>query len=198
MMFTIESAMCSKELGPLFTQLKHDGILDDDVILLLFTIHEKYNPKSFWRAYFDLLPLSLPTAMIFNEDEIALLTGLPLHNELHVLIAQLRQSYYSLFPMLSEKHPTAFPSHIYTWENFVWARTIFDSRSFSFEVFKNCLLPFIDHMNTHDYAHIETRGQFNHELNAFEVRAISDIDAGEHSSPNNTHTHNYRTLYYTL
>jgi hypothetical protein len=180
MVFSIESALQSKELGPLFAQLKHEGVLDDDTILMLFTIHEKHNPNSFWRPYFDILPASLPTAMFFNDREIALLTGFPLHTELQTLIARLRQSYQSLFPMLSESYPNSFPAHIYTWENFVWARAIFDSRGFSFEVFRNCLLPFIDSMNTDDYAHIEMRGKFNSEHNVFEVRALADIDPGRY------------------
>jgi hypothetical protein len=178
--FSIESALQSNDMGPIFSHLKQNYILDDETILLLFTIHEKHNPNSFWRPYFDLLPDTLPSGLLFNEKEIQLLNGLTLCSELRTIITQLRQSYESLFPMLSNNYPQYFPSHIFSWENFVWARMIFDSRGFSFDLFKNCLLPLIDSMNTDHYPNIEARGKFNPDANAFEIRAFATIDVGKH------------------
>ena len=103
---------------------------DPDTILLLFTIHERYNPASPWAPYFALLPDSIPSGLFFEGMDLKALDGSPLMMDILTIKENLLNSYNALFPSLSEQHPQVFPEVRFTYENFIWARAMFDSRGF--------------------------------------------------------------------
>ena len=95
-----------------------------------------------------------------------------------VMAKEQLQSYYdSIFPSLSEQAPQMFPESIYTFENFLWARSVFESRGFSFTIngqVRNCLLPFVDMLNTSNYPQLESK--FDDVSQEFQVNAFSDCN----------------------
>lgn len=103
---------------------------DEDTILLLFTIHERFNPNSPFAPYFSLLPETLSSGLFFEGMDLKALDGVPLMMDILTIKESLLDSYNALFPDLSEKHPDVFPADRFTYENFVWARSMFDSRGF--------------------------------------------------------------------
>jgi len=67
------------ELAPIFAEVEG---LDDDSVLLLFLIYEKFvNPSSKWKPYFDSLPQTFSTALGFDVYELLELDGTSLMEE---------------------------------------------------------------------------------------------------------------------
>lgn len=120
----------------------------------------------------------LPVAFYLNtDDELNELAGLPIVQEIQ-LNKQQFMTYFTEWTPIFNKCPEFFPSSVFSFENYLWTRVIFDSRSFSFQKFKNCLLPFIDMLNAHPYAQIETRGFWNEDINALQFRMLGDYAQG--------------------
>lgn len=175
-----DQALKCPKLGNLFTELKSQQLLDDEGALMLYFINETFhNPNSIWRPYLDILPTKeeLPVAFYFNDDELNELSGLPILQEIQ-LNKQQFQHYFTEWTPIFNKYPEYFPPSVFTFDNYLWTRVIFDSRSFSFKKFKNCLLPFIDMMNTHPYAQIETRGFWNENSHTLQFRMLGDYIKG--------------------
>jgi len=58
---------------------------------------------------------------------------------------------------------------------------MFDSRGFLIKIDgieRNCLLPFVDFLNTSHFPILDGRGQFNDKTNCFEIRTLSNLPAG--------------------
>jgi hypothetical protein len=117
------------------------------------------------------------------------LDGFPLMIDIIESRDQLRLVYETLFPKLSDELPQLFSEEVYTYESFLWARAIFDSRGFSLDFegkgLKNCLLPFIDMLNTSHYPNLDgrltlasTTETADHEKE-FQLRAFSEVEAGK-------------------
>jgi len=117
-------------------------------------------------------------AFDFSEEELNELSGLPILQEIQLSKEQFKAFFTEWTPIFS-KYPEHFPPSVFTLDNYLWTRAIFDSRSFSFKKFKNCLLPFIDMMNTHQYAQIETRGFWNEDIHALQFRMLGDYQKGQ-------------------
>lgn len=61
-----------QNLGPIFREIEG---LDDDTILMLFVIYERFNnANSFWKPYFDVLPDIFPTALNFGYVSLRFFT----------------------------------------------------------------------------------------------------------------------------
>ncbi len=155
LIFNVDAAEKS-ELGPYFKKLREEGIeLDEDTILILFTVHQKFHSKnSFWEPYLSLLPESLPMGLFFSAGEFLFLDGTTLLYDIIDVKDNVRQSHERLFPLLTEKFPEIFPEEVFNYENFLWARAMFDSRGFRIKIHgkeKNCLLPFVDLLNSSSY-----------------------------------------------
>lgn len=141
--FNIDAAM-SSPLAKIFEELE----TDPDTILLLFTIHERYNAGSPWAPYLDLLPEAIPSGLFFEGMDLKALDGSPLMMDILTIKENLLNSYNALFPDLSERYPDTFPSDRFTYDNFVWARAMFDSRGFLIGAQSSHLIPFSDRCQT--------------------------------------------------
>lgn len=151
------SALNSAVLGPIFKELD----LDEDSTLILFVIYEKFgNPKSFWRAYLDLLPASVDSALYFDDADLAFAAGTMLEMEVTMTVDHLKTTYDDIVARLGP-HKQHFPPEVLNWHNYRWARAMFDSRGFNLTLrgkARNCLLPYIDSINTTHYSHLQSRG----------------------------------------
>lgn len=154
---SIFSALKSDVLGPVFEQLES---LDDDSKLILFVIYEKYvNPSSFWKPYLEHLPETIDSALFFTDVDLEYVAGTTLGMEIGIIQSHLLESYQKIMMAVAEQ--PVFDPTVFTWERFKWARAIFDSRGFNLTLqgkARNCLLPFIDSINSTHYTHLQTRG----------------------------------------
>ena len=145
-------------LGPHLAQLE---TLDDDSKLILFVMHEKFaNPASFWKPYLELLPGVIDSALYFDENDLEYLNGTHLAIEIRMTLEHLRESYGNVMTAVAGM-PQIFDPTVFTWERFRWTRAIFDSRGFNLTLkgrARNCLLPYIDSLNTTHYTHLQARG----------------------------------------
>jgi len=142
------------------------------------------NPSSRWKPYFDILPEidELTSAQVFYAFEMKEVEEKPLMPQLLEMRASLRESYYNIFPALSTNQPQHFPSVSFSWENFLWARAIFDSRGFSMKiggVIRNCLIPFVDMCNTCIYSQLDGRGYFCEKTQSFRLNALGTCQSGQ-------------------
>jgi len=141
----------------LFQQLLQQGV-HEDTILLVYTIHERFNLQSKWAPYFAILPKQVEIGITLPLEELIQLEGVPLLMDIVMAKERLQLSYDMIFPALTEQVPNIFPEHIYTFENFLWAASIFESRAFAFTIgsAKNCLLPYVDMLNTSHFPQLGT------------------------------------------
>lgn len=184
MFLSIFAAKASAALGSIFEQLES---LDDDSKLMLFVIYEKFeNPKSFWKPYLDLLPASIDSALYFGDEDIEYLNGTTLGMEIQMTQKHLREAYDAIVDTIGGRWPEAFSC--LSWERFKWARAMFDSRGFNLTLqgkARNCLLPFIDSLNTMHYTPVQTRGLVDErkksgksDLGTYVLPTICDLDEG--------------------
>lgn len=173
-------------LGASFDQLND---LDDDSKLILFVMHEKFvNPASFWKPYLDLLPEVIDSALYFDDHDLEYLAGTHLSIEIRITQAHLRQSYSEIMAKVSVM-PEIFNPSDFTWERFRWTRAIFDSRGFNLTLkgkARNCLLPFIDSINTSHFTHLQARGMVDEsrpgphsDLGTYTLPAVSSLLPGQ-------------------
>ncbi|GAM17363.1 hypothetical protein SAMD00019534_005380 [Acytostelium subglobosum LB1] len=173
-LINVQVARQHEVLGKIFEDFSG---LNDDTILFLFVIYEKENPNSFWRPFFDTLPSYFPTSIHFTPTELLELEGTNLFAETIHVKEHLQSIRDMLFPELSEQYPTIFPESLFSWENFLWARSLFDSRAIQLKIdgkIMNCLVPMADMVNHHVTAQISQR-HFDQEADAFKMISCCSI-----------------------
>lgn len=69
--------------------LKRDQILNNmpNVALAMYLLYLKFKKDTFWKAYFDILPLTYTTIVYFSPEELAELKGSP---TLEVILKQIK------------------------------------------------------------------------------------------------------------
>ena len=84
------------------------------------------------------------------------------------------------FPELSNYYPEVFVASAFTFENFLWARGLFDSRAINMKIggeVKTCLVPFVDMINHCLRAGVPA-GAFDDETQTFKLTANSPYTQG--------------------
>jgi hypothetical protein len=159
---------------------EEEELLHDDTIAMLFLLHERAKGDlSVWRRYFHCLPPSIYTALcpqgvhlhakgsskteareaatadpgIDWENEMA---GTPLIARGKEELGYVSATYTRLFPGLSHAFPHVFKPEHFSYELFLWARVVFDTRCVSVRFGDGkdardvtCLVPFADMCNHH-------------------------------------------------
>eukprot|EP00754_Rhynchopus_humris_P048848 Rhum_TRINITY_DN8034_c0_g1::Rhum_TRINITY_DN8034_c0_g1_i1::g.25614::m.25614 len=130
--------------------------LDDDTRLLLFLVHEKFCAPGAsacggaWAPFVELLPATYDTLFFWSDEELAELEGCRLLPECAAQKEHLEGVYATLFPALFESHPAAFRRDVFTFENLLWARAVFDSRAFIVKIDgrpRTTLVPYAEYIN---------------------------------------------------
>lgn len=113
-------------------------------IIAVYILNEKNNPNTFWKPYFDILPVKYENIpLFFNETQIEMLKGCFAVDMLLSKIIQIQEDYNKLMELDLFK----FSLH-----EFIWARTVVITRIFGFErnkVVTSALVPLADMLN-HD------------------------------------------------
>ncbi|KAF2068477.1 hypothetical protein CYY_010197 [Polysphondylium violaceum] len=175
LLINVDVARAHPVLGPIFADLH----FNDDTILFLFVIYEKENQNSFWRPFYDTLPSYFTTSLHYTATELMELEGTNLFDETLQTKQQLQSFRDYLFPELSIQFPDIFPESTFSWENFLWARSLLDSRAIQLKidgVIKSNLVPMADMINHHTHAQISSR-LFDQESNCFKMVSSCSIPA---------------------
>ncbi|EGC36675.1 hypothetical protein DICPUDRAFT_54488 [Dictyostelium purpureum] len=174
-LINVDVAKSNPILGPIFEELH----LNDETILFLFVIYEKENPNTFWRPFYDTLPSYFTTSIHYSSTELLELEGTNLFAETLAVKQQLQAFRDYLFPELSNQYPDIFPESVFSWENFLWARSLLDSRAIQLKIdgkIKSCLVPMADMINHHTNAQISER-HFDQDSNCFRMVSSCNIPA---------------------
>jgi hypothetical protein len=182
MIFCIFRAFESPSLGDLLQQLSNAGV-DEDTILLIFTIFEKFvNPKSYWKPYFDMLPQHVDSALYLTPDELdSVLANHPLQYEIRSIHEHLQTSFQQTYALISNFLSDTGLLEAFTWDNFVWGRSMFDSRGFHLDIAGktyNCLLPLVDFLNNHNITLLEGSGRLQEPDREYIVRTLTPLQRG--------------------
>ena len=124
--------------------------LPEEVALAIFLIFEFYNEQSSWRAYLDMLPMEFDTALYFTEEEVAMVAGTTIGQEIQTLQEKVHHVFDMVVPVLIQSYPTLFHPKIFTLENFIWAQSVIESRGIRLNLDGEaslCLLPLVDAIN---------------------------------------------------
>mmetsp|Transcript_18081 Transcript_18081/g.37529 ORF Transcript_18081/g.37529 Transcript_18081/m.37529 type:complete len:413 (-) Transcript_18081:1796-3034(-) len=100
-------------------------------LFVLFLMYERQNRASFWRPFLDVLPCKFTTPLYFSDQELELLQGSPLYP----LVNQVKQELEETFQHLvvdgaCHAIPDIFNQGIASFENFLWAFSVLNSRAF--------------------------------------------------------------------
>lgn len=99
--------------------------------LWLWLIHGRYTPSSFVHSYTGILPRTFSDTLHWSDVQLtSLLAGSNLFFESQERLQTLREIYDKIITKLIEIDPTTFPKEWFTFENFLWARSAYTSRSF--------------------------------------------------------------------
>jgi hypothetical protein len=118
---------------------------DDDVsvriisrrsVLYAYLIHQRFVEAkgAAWEPYAASLPTDYTTPFTWysSPNQIG---HMAIRTEVEALELHLNGQYDSLFPALSDAHPTLFPAHIFTRAAWLWSHSSYSTRSFPAGVF---------------------------------------------------------------
>eukprot|EP00123_Amoebidium_parasiticum_P003822 comp15138_c0_seq1/m.11828 comp15138_c0_seq1/g.11828 ORF comp15138_c0_seq1/g.11828 comp15138_c0_seq1/m.11828 type:complete len:544 (-) comp15138_c0_seq1:4-1635(-) len=186
----------SPMVGQAFSEIEG---LDDETLVMLFVLYERFvNPNSFWKPFFDVLPLDFDTAMTCNFEELMELEGTTLLEETVQAKDHLRAIHSVLFEQLSEHYPDIFPTDKCSFDNFMWVRCLFDSRAMQLkidDVAKPCLVPFADFINYTPRAHVAHQ-VFDSERRCVDINCFRPCEAGEQLFLNYGSMQNWQLVLY--
>jgi histone-lysine N-methyltransferase SETD3 len=183
LMMTSETAKTS-QLGPLIARDRMLQVMPN-VALALHLLNERYNPKSFWKPYIDILPTSFSLPLWFNKSQLELLTGSPCLPDALQHVRSVGKLYSHLHKLLRAHGDTSF--YLYSvgffYEDFVWAVSAVMSRQNEVphgtegeKQSKLALIPLWDMCN-HWLGTIST--DFNTELRACDCFSPNAVRAGK-------------------
>ena len=107
----------------------------EDILLALALLREPIlDPDGAWAKYMPFLPAKPPGALLWSDYRLHRMSATPLTQQTHELKDALRDAYASLFPRLSVALPKWFPAEAFTWERFLWAYAMVESRGLMLEL----------------------------------------------------------------
>ncbi|CAB4446466.1 unnamed protein product [Rhizophagus irregularis] len=124
LLITSDKAMkMDQEFSKVIHNIFDDELLEteDDIVLILFLIHESNNKNSYWKNFFDAVKDYKFTLMNDGDEKQKL-------QELNEFYENLSQSIFS-----NDLPNDLFSKEIFTFENFVWASNLLDSFQINLE-----------------------------------------------------------------
>eukprot|EP01119_Soliformovum_irregulare_P008765 TRINITY_DN21872_c0_g2_i2.p1 TRINITY_DN21872_c0_g2~~TRINITY_DN21872_c0_g2_i2.p1 ORF type:complete len:331 (+),score=88.52 TRINITY_DN21872_c0_g2_i2:183-1175(+) len=126
---------------------ENDALSDDPLsTLCLFVMYEGQNPKSKWKPYLDILPKEYDMPTEWTNEEIELLKGFKIYDDVFKKLEMLEKSYEQV-QVLMKHYPEEFSADIHTYSKFRWAYNAIVSRGFRLEDKQPRLIPMVDMMN---------------------------------------------------
>ncbi|XP_054793936.1 uncharacterized protein LOC129309072 isoform X2 [Prosopis cineraria] len=167
----------------MYCALKEVDGISPETILLLWSMKERHNQDSRFRAYFDSLPENFNTGLSFGIDAITTSEGTLLLEEIMEARQHLHAQYDQLFPTLCNAFPDIFPLKLYTWEQFLWACELWYSNSmkimFSDGTLRTCLIPIAGFLNHSLCPHILHYGKVDPATNSLKFPLSRPCRSGE-------------------
>jgi len=155
--------------------------LDEEEMLMVFLIHEMNDAASEWAPYFGILPQRFESPLLWSASELLELEGSSVLEDIAQCRGALWESYGRLFPRLTDNHPTVFPEELFSYDQWVRARCIFDSRCFKINVegkAHNCLVPLADMVNHARDGNVSFR-RYDKGTGCVVLESLRTIPAGE-------------------
>lgn len=116
---TATTARACRRLQPVLQTL---GAVTDDVVLVLWTMLERADPRSAHRPLLRLHEGPLWSALTMPDDALSLLEGTSVHAEAQELRHAARQQFDSLFPTLCVQWPAVFcPATAFAYDDYLAA-----------------------------------------------------------------------------
>eukprot|EP00742_Colponemidia_sp_Colp-10_P009493 GILJ01010354.1.p1 GENE.GILJ01010354.1~~GILJ01010354.1.p1 ORF type:complete len:607 (-),score=103.19 GILJ01010354.1:130-1950(-) len=137
-------------------------------------LSERFNPDSFFKPYYDVLPSSYPTMPVFfSDDELSWLQGSPFLNSVLQKKEDIRKDYEMICEVCEEMKQ-------YSLAEFTWARMTVASRIFGITVKgvkTDGFVPLADMLN-HKRPR-QTSWTFNAELQCFVIESLTTLAKGD-------------------
>lgn len=180
-MFSVENAQNSllKKL------IEKDALLKNmpNVTLAIYLLLEKYSAKSFWKPYFNILPIHYTTVLYFSKVELEELIGSPTLRTAILQIRNICRQYAYFFKLIWTSDDPACKAlkKQFTFVDYCWAVSTIMTRqntipSSDQSTSVNALIPLWDLCN-HTNGSITTN--YNPTLERSECLAVRNFKAGE-------------------
>ncbi|VFQ93004.1 unnamed protein product [Cuscuta campestris] len=117
--------------GPHCRAMYEEEEVDDRFLIILFLMVERLRKNSSWKPYFDILPTKFQNPLWFTDDELSELKGTTLYRATDLQKQKLHHLFYEKMKKLAEELLTldGFPGRKITFEDFLWANSVFWSRA---------------------------------------------------------------------
>eukprot|EP01134_Creolimax_fragrantissima_P004287 CFRG4287T1 len=148
--------------------------------LMLFLISEKNaGADSLYQEYLTSIPKEYTTPFYVTDSDVnALLEGSPLQYIYSMVKEELESNWKVLCETIKKFSELTPP----TWEEFIWAYHVVESRSFTTMIDgeeTNVLVPIVDMADHHPTEGKRVTKQYNPETECFEVRATAPFSVGD-------------------
>ena len=154
----------------------------ENALILLFFLAESSKRKlSPWFPYFNAAPNVFHLTPNYTEDELLELHSTPLYKATLMRTEELLQTYNKLFPHLIVAYPDIFPEAWCTWEKFLWAVGMLDSRTFKIRIdgiLQVVAIPLVDMLN-HSFTNSLGNASFNHESRRVQLISTRNSNKGD-------------------
>ncbi|CAA2992933.1 uncharacterized protein LOC111391370 isoform X1 [Olea europaea var. sylvestris] len=142
--------------GPECKAMLEEGEVDDRFLIMLFLTVERLRKNSSWNPYLDLLPTTFGNPLWFSDDELLELKGTTLYRATELQKKSLQSLFDDKVKKLANKLLAldGNPEREVTFEDFLWANSIFWTRALNIPFPRACLFPNIP--EEHD--NINSRG----------------------------------------
>jgi histone-lysine N-methyltransferase SETD3 len=146
--------------------------------LMIYILHERLNPDSFWLPYFQILPTDFSFHPYFWSDEdLSLTIGTGLPNHVRERKAFLLAAYNYINDHFVSQHDEIFPDGYFSYENYVWAFMVVLTRAWKIDN-QLMLVPLADMLNHHPTAGTGNMLTYGDEK-YFQINATRDYETKE-------------------
>ncbi len=119
-----EKAAISGKNGKVFQQLKDLGVFPD-LRLMLYVLHERKNPDSFWTPYMKILPEKIDNIMHLSDAEMGALLRRPGCENTHNLGLAMRKTFKRFSEQYEQVVRPAVGEHLnFTPDDILWSFNI--------------------------------------------------------------------------
>ncbi|KAG0277478.1 hypothetical protein BGZ95_005876 [Linnemannia exigua] len=133
-----------------YSQLSDNGANEDEKTTTDSSSTTTTTTPSFYKPYLDMIPDQIYTALSFDEQDMERLRGTNAYLTVKELQETLRMQYNKTMEVVGSDLKV---EDGYTWERFLWAKTVISSRTFPASLFGNetqgeiVLIPLADSLN---------------------------------------------------
>ena len=178
-----DETVLETDLGKMLSVIPGLGM---DNLLIVFTMIDRFDDESRWKAFWDELPEAFGTGLSFPVEVVELLQGSSAYGEIVKAQSHIRNLYEEctlVFDVLLSAYPTLLDASWFTFDRYIWAVELWYGYAFEIEfppstTSKTVMVPFACLVNHSPWPHCVRYGRLDVEADALRFPAFRPCPAG--------------------